>query len=241
MKLRWPLAMALALLASLLLGASPAQAATYYISRCGNTSGRVLLTFDDWAYGDPYRATRIGGYLHSRDIRAAFFLINELAENYPDIISTLRKQGHYVLNHTYSHPNLTKLSSSGIRWQISHGVASNRLRPPYGAWNSTVKSIATDLGYRLCTWTVDTRDWQKPDGVHYRSSSSIRYIVRNSPWSAKYNGVILGHLVTNYPTKTTIGGIIDDLHKQGLKFCRITGSGSSTVGKNMPFPIPCSP
>ena len=34
--------------------AAPAQAATYYNSRCGNTSGRVLLTFDDWAYGDPY-------------------------------------------------------------------------------------------------------------------------------------------------------------------------------------------
>jgi peptidoglycan-N-acetylglucosamine deacetylase len=28
---------------------TPAQAATYYRSRCGNTSGRVLLTFDDWA------------------------------------------------------------------------------------------------------------------------------------------------------------------------------------------------
>jgi hypothetical protein len=36
---------------------TPAQAATYYWSRCGNTSGRVLLTLDDWADGDPYRAT----------------------------------------------------------------------------------------------------------------------------------------------------------------------------------------
>ena len=39
---------------------TPAQAATYSKSRCGNTSGRVLLTFDDWAYDDPYRATRVG-------------------------------------------------------------------------------------------------------------------------------------------------------------------------------------
>ena len=34
----------------------------------------LLLTFDDWAYGDPYRATRIGAYLRSHNIRAAFFL-----------------------------------------------------------------------------------------------------------------------------------------------------------------------
>jgi peptidoglycan/xylan/chitin deacetylase (PgdA/CDA1 family) len=70
--------------------AAPAQAATYYNSRCGNTSGRVLLTFDDWAYGDPYRATRIGAHLQSRNIRAAFFLINQYAKNYPGIVSTLR-------------------------------------------------------------------------------------------------------------------------------------------------------
>jgi peptidoglycan/xylan/chitin deacetylase (PgdA/CDA1 family) len=84
--------------------AAPAQAATYYNSRCGNTSGRVLLTFDDWAYGDPYRATRIGAYLQSRNIRAAFFLINQNAKNYPGIVSTLRQQGHWVLNHTCSRP-----------------------------------------------------------------------------------------------------------------------------------------
>jgi peptidoglycan/xylan/chitin deacetylase (PgdA/CDA1 family) len=229
--------MALALLASLLMGPSPAHAATYYNSRCGNTSGRVLLTFDDWAYGDPYRATRIGSYLRSRGVRGAFFLINEYAEDYPGIVSTLRQQGHWVLNHTYSHPNLTKLSSSQISWQIRHGVYSNRLRPPGGAYNSTVSSIASSLGYRICTWTIDTRDWQKPDGSHYRSSSSIRYIVRNSSWSAKYNGVVLGHLFTNYPTSTTIGGIIDDLHAQGLRFCRDTGP----VGRNAPFPLACNP
>jgi peptidoglycan/xylan/chitin deacetylase (PgdA/CDA1 family) len=60
----------------------------------------VLLTLDDWSYGDPYRATRVGAYLKSRNIRAAFFLINQEAKKYPDIISTLRQQGHWVLNHT---------------------------------------------------------------------------------------------------------------------------------------------
>src|ERR671911_2990705 len=111
--------------------ATPAQAATYYNSRCGNTSGRVLLTFDDWAYGDPYRATRTGAYLQSRNIRAAFFLINQNAKNYPGIVATLRQQGHWVLNHTYSPPDLPTLSSTDVSWQIRNGVSSNRRRPPY--------------------------------------------------------------------------------------------------------------
>jgi peptidoglycan-N-acetylglucosamine deacetylase len=61
--------------------------------------------------------------------------------------------------------------------------------------------------------------------------------VRNSPWSAKYNGVVLGHLYTNYPRWSNLGGIIDDLHAQGLHFCRNTGP----VGRNAPFPLACKP
>jgi peptidoglycan/xylan/chitin deacetylase (PgdA/CDA1 family) len=205
----------------------------YYNSRCGNASGRVLLTFDDWAYGDPYRATRIGGYLQSRSIRAAFFLINEYASKYPAIVSTLRQQGHWVLNHTWSHPNLTTLSSSSIAWQIRNGISSNLLRPPYGAYNSTVSTIAASYGYRICTWTIDSRDWQYVNGVR-RTASSIRYIIRTSSWSSKASGVVLGHLFTNYPT--AVPGIIYDLHQQGLLFCRNRGP----VGRSVTFPLACT-
>ena len=75
----------------------------------------MLLTFDDWAYGDPYRATRIGAYLQSRNIRAAFFLINQNAKNYPGIVSTLRQQGHWVLNHTCGSSMIHALSLFRLR------------------------------------------------------------------------------------------------------------------------------
>ncbi|MFC0681157.1 polysaccharide deacetylase family protein [Lysobacter korlensis] len=208
-------------------------AATYTNSRCGNTSGRVLLTFDDWAYGDPYRATRIGGNLRAKGIRAAFFLINEHASKYPDIVATLRQQGHWVANHTWSHPNLTTLSDSSMRWQISNGVTSNRLRPPGGAYDSRVSSIASGLGYRICMWTIDTLDWQYVDGAR-RSAMSIRARINGASWSAKSSGGILGHLSTKYPD--ALPGIISDLHGQGLLFCHNRGP----VGVNMPFPLTCT-
>ena len=97
------------------------------------------------------------------------------------------------------------------------------------ARTTRVSSIAGSLGFRICTWTIDTRDWQYVNGSR-RSTSSIRYIVRNSPWSAKASGVVLGHLNTNYPN--AISGIIYDLHQQGLLFCRNRGP----VGRTMPFP-----
>jgi peptidoglycan-N-acetylglucosamine deacetylase len=46
--------------------------------------------------------------------------------------------------------------------------------------------------------------------------------------------VVLGHLNTNYPD--AMSGIISDLHKQGLLFCRNRGP----VGSTMPFPTSCT-
>jgi peptidoglycan-N-acetylglucosamine deacetylase len=54
------------------------------------------------------------------------------------------------------------------------------------------------------------------------------------PWSSRYNGVILSHLNTNFPD--AIPGIISDLNKQGLQFCRNSGP----VGSTMPFPASCT-
>jgi peptidoglycan/xylan/chitin deacetylase (PgdA/CDA1 family) len=107
------------------------------------------------------------------------------------------------------------------------------LRPPYGAYDARISRIAAGYGYRICTWTIDTRDWETVGGVR-RTVSSIRYIVRTSAWSAKASGVVLGHLFTNYPN--AIAGIIDDLHLQGLLFCRNRGP----VGRDMPFPLACT-
>ena len=70
--------------------------------------------------------------------------------------------------------------------------------------------------------------------MHYRSTSSIRSIVRTAPRSAKASGVVLGHPFSNYPS--AISGIIYDLHQQGLLLCRNRGP----VGRLAPFPLACT-
>ncbi|MGW1026608.1 polysaccharide deacetylase family protein [Streptomyces sp. NPDC002577] len=217
----------------------PPYPSAYSRQRCGNTnSSRLLLTFDDWNVKDPYIATRTGAYLKSRNIRAAFFLINKYAKNYPDIVSTLRAQGHYVGNHTYSHPSnpgsLTNLTNSAVRFQIADGVKTNVLRPPHGEWNSRVRRIASQLGYRLCTWTIRTDDWQKPDGVHYRSIDSIVSEYKKASADAKHAGTIYGHLYTNYPA--ALPKLIDAAHAEGRLFCRNRGP----VGAIWPRVLKCT-
>lgn len=230
----------LALASLLALGARSTTATTadaaapdgYSVSRCGNTSSRVLLTFDDWAYSDPYRAAAVGEQLQARGIRAAFFLVNEFAQDHDDIVRTLRRQGHWVANHSYSHPHLTRLSDDDARREIEYGLRSTLLRPPYGDYGPREEAIAEELGMRMCTWTVDTLDWEAA-GDGFRSAESIRRIVRDAPASDKTGGVILGHLDYNFPD--AVDGIVEDLHAQGYLFCRNNGPVDETV----PFPLDC--
>lgn len=192
-----------------------------------NRSGKLILTFDDWNDPDPYVATRIGNYLQAWGITAVFFVINEKAQHYPDIINTLREQGHYVASHTYSHARLTTLSEEDLENEILRGVQCNALRPPYSAWDERVYQAAARLGYRLMLWTISTGDWRE-DENGFRSVELCRKSVRDATEERKSNGVIIGHLQTNYPD--AIPGIIDDMHAEGRSFYPNRGP----VGVNLP-------
>ncbi|GAA2603629.1 polysaccharide deacetylase family protein [Streptomyces tubercidicus] len=97
--------------------------------------------------------------------RAAFFLINEYASRYPGTVETLRKTGPYVGNHTWSHPHLPQLSEQDMRTEITEGIPSTLLRPPYGDLGERETRVASELGYRMCTWTIDPLDWDGPGGL----------------------------------------------------------------------------
>ncbi|MFI9201253.1 polysaccharide deacetylase family protein [Streptomyces sp. NPDC053048] len=211
---------------------TPETEGVYDRERCGNTSGRVLLTLDDWPYKDPQRSVRIGAQLQAQGVRAAFFLIGKFAAQHPQITATLRQQGHWVANHSYSHAKLTGLDDDELTDEIQHGVSGNLLRPPYGAADEREREVAADLGYRVCNWTIDTHDWEKADGKP-RSVEDIRAGVREATQEEKHNGVVLGHLFSNFPE--ALPGIISDLQAQGYGVCRNNGP----VTDQVPYPLDC--
>ncbi|GGX97597.1 polysaccharide deacetylase family protein [Streptomyces hiroshimensis] len=232
LRARSPLAAALASLTLVLCGlpasaSAAGPAAAYDHQRCGNTSGRVLLTLDDWAFDRPERAVETGVYLRGRGIRAAFFLINQYASQQPQVAETLRRQGHWVGNHTYSHPHLTKLGEDEVGREIRDGVRSTLFRPPFGDYGPRETRIAAGLGYRVCTWTVDTLDWDDADG-RFPDVATLRARVRNAPAEDKRGGVVLGHLFSNFPD--ALPGIVDDLRAQGYALCRNTGPTGPVIG-----------
>lgn len=74
-----------------------------------------------------------------------------------------------LANHTWTHPDLTKLSPRQIADELkstdaflrnTYGVdGAPYFRPPYGHHNAVVDSVAADLGYHVPTlWNGDLRD-----------------------------------------------------------------------------------
>jgi peptidoglycan/xylan/chitin deacetylase (PgdA/CDA1 family) len=158
--------------------------------------------------------------LQQYGVHATFFCIGSQVQAYSAIVRQTVQAGNAVENHTWSHPNLTKLSPAAIRQQLSTtsaaigqatGVAPTLFRPPYDATNATVRSIAVQLGLVQTTWTLDTYDWQRP---------GVATIV-NTVLTHAYNGsIILLHDGGGDRSQTvqSLSQIITGLEQRGFTF-----------------------
>jgi peptidoglycan/xylan/chitin deacetylase (PgdA/CDA1 family) len=121
--------------------------------------GVVYVTFDDGP--GPY-TQQVLNILTSTRSTATFFEMGNHVAAYPALTRAVRAQGSRVGNHTYDHPDLTKLSAERLRWELEHGPAARCVRPPYGATDPAVRAAIGRIGARQVLWTVDTVDWSRP-------------------------------------------------------------------------------
>jgi len=134
----------------------------------------VVLTFDDGPH--PKYTPFVLDVLKDAGLKAVFFVCGQRVAN-PGVLEIVRRardEGHLIGNHTYSHPDLTKLTADQVRDEIkkTHDLIAefepdHRLcRPPYGAHNATVDNVLREMDYHVVLWTVDPEDWKaanKPD------------------------------------------------------------------------------
>jgi len=99
----------------------------------------IAMTFDD---GPSAKLTpKLLDLLAAHHIKATFFLIGENVAEHPEIVAREVREGHEIANHSWSHPNLAKMSDDGVRGQLRktedaiRSAIGNRptlMRPPYG-------------------------------------------------------------------------------------------------------------
>ena len=117
----------------------------------GNKNGAVSITFDD---GYASQATIGVPLLNARNIKGTFFMVTAswALNNIPwDTLNQMANQGHEIGGHTVDHYDLTSITESDLRWQLSESQRLINLNIPaqscvsfaypYGLSNETVRSV----------------------------------------------------------------------------------------------------
>src|SRR5919106_6528747 len=71
----------------------------------------IAMTFDDGP--SAVLTPKLLDLLAAHHIKATFFVIGENVAEHPDIVARAAREGHEIANHSWSHPNLAKMSDEG--------------------------------------------------------------------------------------------------------------------------------
>ena len=207
----------------------PPRKHTY--NKCHVAGSEIAMTFDDGPH--PKLTPMLLDMLKERGIKATFFLVGKNAADYPEIVQRIVAEGHEVANHSWSHPQLTKLGPDALNKEIAQtneaihqatGIQTTIMRPPYGATNAAItKRLNDEFGLAVIMWSVDPLDWKIRNSAHV-----TKYITENTTPGA----IILSHDI--HPTTVeAMPAVLDTLTAKGYKFVTV----SELIALDLPEPV----
>mgnify|MGYP000964318717 CR=1 FL=1 len=180
----------------------------------------IALTFDDGP--NPAITPKMIALLERKNAKGTFFLAGKFVSAYPQVVREyLTRPCAEIANHTWSHPQLSKISPDAVASEIEKtsraimdcGCAKPTLvRPPYGATNATVNELIRSKGYVPVLWDIDTNDWRK------RSAAQIsEQILREA-----HDGAIVLMHDRFESDLVALETVIDDLQGRGFVFVTVS-------------------
>ena len=218
-------AMALFILLAMVItqSISVSAAASKFVTSVNTTSKVVALTFDDGA--DGANTNKILDILAKNNVKATFFLTGSGANNHPQYIKNIAAKGHQLGNHSYTHPDFTKLTATQMKSELDRTEALIKsltgkttkpiFRAPFGAVNSTVLNDVGAAGYGYTIqWNIDTIDWK---GL---TASQINTKVQTN---IKPGSIVLMHTGAGAPgTPLALPTMISQLKAKGYQFVTVS-------------------
>ncbi|NBH73563.1 delta-lactam-biosynthetic de-N-acetylase [Clostridiaceae bacterium] len=128
----------------------------------------IYLTFD--AGYENGNTPAILDALKKHQAPAAFFLVGNYLSTSPELVKRMVAEGHTVGNHTFHHPDMSKISTTEtfsqelqsleeLYQQITGQPMQRFYRPPQGKYSESNLQMAKDLGYHTFFWSLAYVDW----------------------------------------------------------------------------------
>jgi peptidoglycan/xylan/chitin deacetylase (PgdA/CDA1 family) len=199
------------------LGPVPAPAGV--LARLPGEGNRIALTVDD-GVSTPVVAA-FAQFAQDSGTRLTFFVNGanpSWSVNAPALRPLVGSGQVQMANHTWSHPNLTRMGLSAAADQIRRNADFLRdtygadgtpfFRPPFGSHNADIDRIAADQGFTSVTmWSGDVGD-----SVPENENS----LVARATKSFQPGQIVLMH--ANAPTITNCyGQLLDLIHSRNLQ------------------------
>ncbi|HYM76467.1 MAG TPA: glycosyltransferase [Candidatus Dormibacteraeota bacterium] len=147
----------------------------YRVGRYGYSPNKIAITFDDGP--DPEWTPKILDVIKNKHATATFFLIGIQTDKFSGIAKRIYKEGNTIGNHTFTHPDVTNMSTPLIKAELNLterlfasliGVRTTLMRPPYAvdeepdtADQVRPLEIPQEMGYITVGNRIDPNDWNE--------------------------------------------------------------------------------
>jgi peptidoglycan/xylan/chitin deacetylase (PgdA/CDA1 family) len=140
-------------------------------------TNRLTLTFDNGP--DPAATPRVLDVLAERGLKATFFVVGEPLREHRSLAERAHAEGHWIGNHTLTHPRPLGALGEGVRHEIEAAQAElgplahpEKLFRPSGEGGDLEPGLLNDAavatlaagGYTCVLWNAVPRDWEDPEG-----------------------------------------------------------------------------
>lgn len=123
----------------------------------------------------------------------------------------MNDEGHIVGNHTYTHPDMSKISTKEafseelgkvetLYKDITGGEMTKYYRPPQGKYSEGNLQMAKDMGYKTFFWSLAYVDWYQDDQP-----------TKEEAFDKLLNRIHPGAIVLLHSTSSTNAEILDEL------------------------------
>jgi peptidoglycan/xylan/chitin deacetylase (PgdA/CDA1 family) len=181
----------------------------------------VAMTFDGGA--GARNTPPILDALKAANLKVTMFLTGQWAQQNPELVKRMAEEGHEFANHSWSHPEFTKLGSPAmvsemqrtedLVVQLTGKSTKPWFRPPFGNRDARVLGVIGSQGYYSVQWTLDSGDWR----TDYSAADVLNIVSTRTAGGS----IVVNHL-DSWQTAQTLPQSIQRLQARGFKIVTLS-------------------